>query len=198
MKFVQDFFSVEKLEESASFANVVLIPKIGGTNSFEKFRLISLCNFNFKLTTKIITTRLMKHLDKFISLFQSAFVPDRWIAENTILVGEVVGKMKRKQGRESDMGIKIDMSKVYNGIEWPFLLNVLTRFGMSEKVISLNGAPLDKIKLERSLRQGDPLFSYLFIVGTEVLSRLLKREEEKGNINGIAIGISVLETSHLM
>lgn len=80
-----------------NFAHIVLIPKTGGVDSFEKFRPISLCNVSFKVITKIMTMRLQGFLDWMISPFQSAFVSERWIAENTILAREIIAIMKRKK-----------------------------------------------------------------------------------------------------
>lgn len=99
------------------FAHIVLIPKFGSADSFEKFRPISLCNFSFKVITRILTARIRSTLAKIISLFQSAFVPGRWIAENMILAREMMHKMKKVSGLGGLVGIKIDMSKAYDRIE---------------------------------------------------------------------------------
>ena len=210
--FVQEFFTNGKLLKAMNFAHVVLIPKTGGADSFDKFRPISLCNFSFKVVTRIITARLRGHLDKMISPFQSAFVPGRWTAENTIVAREVVTTLKRKQGKGGLLGIKIDMSKAYDRVEWSFVFQVLRCFGVSEKMVGiihqcmstasfailLNGCPLERRMASRGLRQGDPLYPYLFIIVTEVLSRLLLREETRGSFHGINIGRTILSISHLM
>ena len=62
--------------------------------------------------------------------------------------------------------MKLDMSKTYNKVEWPFLLRIVQKMGfndrwllMIEKCISfmsysilLNGYPSDPFKPERGLR----------------------------------------------
>lgn len=149
-----------------SFTHIVLIPKIGEADSVNKFRTISLCNFSFKVITRIITSCIRILMDKMISHFQSAFVPCRWIAENTILAREIMDKMKTIKGMGGLMGIKIDMSKTCDRIDWGFLLEVLRCFGFSSKVIKiielcvykasssilLNGSPLNPLCLEIRLR----------------------------------------------
>ena len=147
-----------------------------------------------------------------ISPFQSAFIPGRWIAENTILVREVLDTMRKSKKKKGLVGIKMDMSKAYDKMEWSFIFKVLKNFGMSNKMIDiirrcvcsassailLNGSPPTALKLERGLRQGDPLSPYLFIIASEVLSRLFSREEERGKFHGIRIGRNTPSISHLM
>lgn len=53
--------------------------------------------------------------------------------------------------------------------------------------ILLNGAPFGLFKASRGLRQGDPLFLFLYVLITEILTRIIRREEERGLIHGIKI-----------
>ncbi|XP_060968504.1 uncharacterized protein LOC133036050 [Cannabis sativa] len=62
--------------------------------------------------------------------------------------------------------------------------------------VLLNGAPLKAFCPGRGLRQGDPLSPYLFILCSEVLSKLVCRAETKGEITGIKIGKNSMPLSH--
>lgn len=104
------------------------------------------------------------------------------------------------------------MQKAYNRVEWQFLLKVLSQFGFYEKFINLifqcistvsftfllNGCQSGKIIPSRGLRQGDPLSPYLFFFCAEVLSRLILREEQKANLQGIKVARSALAITHML
>jgi hypothetical protein len=62
----------------------------------------------------------------------------------------------------------------------------------------LNGSPFGNFNPEKRLRQGDPLSPFLFILGTEVLSRLLLRQESQGLLSGIKIARNCSPISHLL
>lgn len=64
--------------------------------------------------------------------------------------------------------------------------------------IIINGSPTGHFHPYRGFRQGDPLSHFLFILGSEVLSRLTLREEIGKNLEGIRISRWALSLSHLL
>ncbi|XP_059451183.1 uncharacterized protein LOC132181985 [Corylus avellana] len=64
--------------------------------------------------------------------------------------------------------------------------------------ILLNGSPFGFFSPERGLRQGDPLSPFLFIIGSEVFSRLMYREECAGAIRGLKISKNNAAIHHLL
>lgn len=98
--FIQDVFQNGSLLQELNFTYVVFIPKEGKTSTF--FWSVSnqpLQYGVYKILPKLIANRIRPFLDKFISTSQAAFVPSRWIAENTILAHEIGHCMKKKKGK---------------------------------------------------------------------------------------------------
>lgn len=88
------------------------------------------------------------------------------------------------------LGIKLDFQKAYNQIKWKFLLLVLIVVGFNDKFINLinpcismvqfpvilNEGQCPSVSPSHGIRLGDPISPYLFILGSEVLMRLINRE----------------------
>lgn len=104
------------------------------------------------------------------------------------------------------------MERANDKMELEFIRVVLRCFGFHEKWIHLinqclssvsfslllNGSPFGLFIPSRGLRQGDPLSPFLFILGMEVLSRLLMRAETSGSIHGVKISRSAPLIPHLL
>lgn len=71
---VKDFFATGELDERMNKTNICLIPKTDRPTSMTEFRPISLCNVEYKIISKILSSILKCILPKIISETQSAFV----------------------------------------------------------------------------------------------------------------------------
>ena len=64
-----------------------------------------------------------------------AFILGRWIAENQLLVHEVLHIFKRRNVTGGFLALKIDLQKAYDRVNWKFLQAVLVNFGFHETFI---------------------------------------------------------------
>lgn len=94
---VQSLFKFKKFVKEINSTFFCLIPNYTNPFSFDKYRPISLCNFSYKIMSKLLANTLKPLLKDFISPFQSAFVPGRWIAENCVLAQEIMLCLKKGQ-----------------------------------------------------------------------------------------------------
>lgn len=119
--------------------------------------------------------------------------------------------MKKKKKATGFLGIKVDLQKAYDRVDWNVLLHILEAFGCDSKLrllvfrciastnvkLLLNGSIFGQIPMERGIRQGDPLSPFLFVLFMELLSRMIIKLENDGDIQGIRMGISALAITHL-
>ena len=102
--------------------------------------------------------------------------------------------------------------KAFDSIEWEFLLKILELLGFhptwvqwirqcittSSFSILLDGAPYGKFSPSRGLRQGNPLSHFPFILGSEIMSKLIDKEENLGFLHTIKMAKACPPISHLL
>jgi hypothetical protein len=175
-------------------AYITLLPKSTEALELKDYRPISLIHSFAKIIMKLLANRLASKLPQLVSLNQSAFVKGRCIHDNFILVQQMAKVLHRQ--KEARILLKLDISKAFDSVSWPFLLEVLQFLGFgsfwcdimpkmfrtaSTRVL-VNGEPGDLIFHQRGLRQGDPLSPMLFILVMDVLNFLIKRAADLGQL----------------
>lgn len=169
---------------------------------------MSLCNVVYRIISKILVAKLKPLLHKLISPCQSTFLQRKWIAENQVLVQEMMHNFKTRKIKAGLMAIKQDLQKAYDKFNQEFLKTELARFDFSNVFMGwimacissmhfevlVNGGKLEQFKPSRGLQQGDPL-SYQFILGQEVLSRMIEHDT---TIKGVKESISGRSITHVM
>ncbi|KAF7150466.1 hypothetical protein RHSIM_Rhsim02G0009200 [Rhododendron simsii] len=133
---VKDFFERKANLDKLNLTNLIVIPKIPNPEAISQFRPISLCNFAYKIISKILANRLKPLLPTLIFQQQSAFIPGRQIHDNIIVAHEVFHYIKhKKRGPKSFMALKLDLSKAFDRVRWNFLEERLRKLGFGEKWI---------------------------------------------------------------
>jgi hypothetical protein len=191
---------------------IVMIPKIDNPDKVTHFRPISLCNVMYKIISKMLSFRLKAILPEIISDHQSTFVPRRLIMDNILLAYECIHTMKKKKGSKGLCAIKLDMHKAYDRVEWVFLERIMAKLGFDQRWIKLvmacvtfvrysvrfNNFETDIFTPFIGLRQGDALSPYLFLMVAEGLSCMIKKAEERGELEGVKVCRGALTISHLL
>lgn len=162
------------------------------------FRPISLVHYFAKLVTKLLANRLAGRLDQLVSPNQSAFIKGRFILDNLLLVQHTTKFLH--QQKQPRIPLKLDITKAFDSVSWPFLLEVLKNLGFgpvwcdiisgllasSSTQVLLNGSPGNKIAHCRGLRQGDPLSPMLFILVMDILCLMVKKASEEALLQPLA------------
>ena len=189
-----------KFERSLNASFIALIPKKQNALNIQDFWPISLIGSVYKLLAKVLANRLKGVLDSLISESQNSFVGGRKILDSVLIANECLDS--RLKSHVPRVICKLDIEKAYDHVDWKCLLHLLERMGFGvrwrrwiEVCISsvqfsvlVNGSPEGYFTSSRGLRQGDPLSPLLFLLVMEVLSRMLKRVESKGLIQGFSAG----------
>ena len=196
MLFFKEFHSNARLMGGLNSSFVVLIPKNDNPTGLGEYRPISLVGSIYKIMAKVLATRLKSAMNSVIGEAQSAFLRGRNILDGVLIANEVVDWWKSKS--KNGLLIKLDFEKAYDSINWKFLLKMMKFLGFGNKWIRwmeecitttkssilINGSPTEEFKLEKGVRQGDPLSPFLFLMAAEALNRLVDKAKELGFIKG--------------
>ncbi|CAN1150401.1 LINE-1 retrotransposable element ORF2 protein [Linum perenne] len=212
-KEVIGFFQHAKMPRGWNDTHIVIIPKVPHPEEISQFRPISCCNFNYKIISKIMSSRLKKWIPRIVSEMQAAFTSGRAIQDNIMIVHEVMHHFKTRSGKFNwDMMIKMDMKKAYDMVDWKGLDGILKAMGFNriwckwiEECIQtvrfsvlINGNPTDNFEPTRGIRQGDPISPFLFIILTNSLSFLLEKGIQEGKLKGLQLNKRCPTLTHVL
>jgi len=130
-----------------------------------------------------------------ISVEQRGFIQGRNIKNCICVTSEAINQLHNKTFA-GNLAFKVDMAKVFDTLEWRFLLKVLKSFGFNDRFCSwintilhsatlsilVNGKQNGYFHCKRGVRQGDPLSPLIFCIVEDVLSRNISKLVEQGKL----------------
>ena len=147
-------------------------------------------NVDYKIISKALTSRVKKVLPNLISPQQAVYVENRFIGESGRLIADIseITDVINKEG----FLVTMDIEKAFDSLDHTFVISVLKKFGFRNNFVSWietliskqescvvnGGSTTQNFYLERGDRQGDPISAYIFILALEVLSFLVRNNED--------------------
>ncbi|XP_020973015.1 uncharacterized protein LOC110269490 [Arachis ipaensis] len=206
---VMGFFQNAKLPTDANVTWVTLAPKFVAAKEIKDFRSISMVGCVYKVISKVLVRRMRTVMPGLVGETQSVFVKGRKIYDGALIACETVQWLKTRKKKAAI--IKLDFQKVYDRVRWSFVDIVLQKMGFGQRwrnwmkecvssatmSVLVNGSPSKPFKMERGLRQGDPLSPLLFVLVVDVLHRMLGEAVHNGRIAPLMVGRDHIELSHL-
>ncbi|XP_058775212.1 uncharacterized protein LOC131649467 [Vicia villosa] len=200
MKLCNDFYLKGTLVKAITSSFLALIPKKNNPQDLSEYRPICLVGSIYNILAKILAARMRGVLDKLISTNQTAFVPGRSKMDGVLMVNEMLDWAKRK--KRGCLLLKVDFEKAYDSIYWNYLRWIMGRTGFGKRwmkwmkscifsshmSVLVNGSSTKEFKVQRGLRQGDPISPFLFVIDMEGLSALMKKLVEVGDFQPFKYG----------
>ena len=168
----------------------LIFKKRGDRKSLKNWRPISLLNVDYKIISKVITSRLANVIEFIVHSDQTCSVPGRSIFSNVTLLRDIMDLIQ--QTDECAILVSLDQEKAFDRVNRVFLLELLEVYGFGSDFcrwvstlynnafmqIIINDRLSSKVPLNRGVRQGDPLSPLLYVLCVEVLASLIRRSPE--------------------
>lgn len=185
-----------------------VIPKVDNPTEIKDYIHIGLVVLQYKIIGKILANRLAKVVGEIMNLVQLTFIKGRYILDGILMVNEVIrwASIKKKKM----MLFKVKFEKAYDLVSCDYLDFILDAMGFrmrwhgwirgclrsAKSSILINGNPTYEFQMFRGLRQGDPLFPFVFIIVMEGLNVCMEEGIHKLMYRGVTIEYLDLLISH--
>ena len=154
---------------------ITLIEKEGKDPlSIKNYRPITLLNVDYKILSKVLAKRMKEVLGEIVHADQVGYMKNRNIGEAIRLIDDVIYHCKNHN--QDGFLVAVDFEKAFDSVSHTCLLHVLELLGFGQSFCSWvktiytdicscvmnGGSSSGYFKIERGVRQGDPLLPYFF------------------------------------
>jgi hypothetical protein len=192
LELFQSLYTKEIKLDGLNLASIALLPKKEDATQITEYRPISLQHSIPKLIAKVLANRLQPKMMQLVDEMQSGFIKNRSIVENFAAAIEMIQCSNKL--RKPVIVLKLDFQKAFDSVHWEAILATLTARGFPQRwiwwvkhlletsmaQILLNGQMGKKFKIEKGVRQGDPLSPYLYIIVADVLQQMIRKVYSEG------------------
>ncbi|GKA91273.1 putative RNA-directed DNA polymerase [Tanacetum coccineum] len=156
---------------------------------------------------------MVKHFERNGSIpkgCNSSFIAScRQIIDGPLIDNEILAWATKK--KERLFILKVDFEKAFDSLDWSFLDHVMCQMGFSSKWrtwihgclnsayawVIVNGSLTKEFKIQKGLRQGEPLSPFLFIIAMEAFHVTIQEAKANSIYEGIQVGHNNVDLSHL-
>lgn len=134
---IRETFTTARPPQEWLKSQIILIPKKEEPQTPKDYRPITVGNIMYRLLMKLIATRLQPYMMDIISKCQSAFLKGRNIADNTILIKEVLHSFQMSSFGAKAFLLKADINKAFDTVNWNFLRGAMKAVNMPSRLVTL-------------------------------------------------------------
>ena len=177
---------VGELTETQKLGLIRISYKKDGRIFISNYRPITLLNVDLKILTRALAKRMISVLPKLIHENQTC-VPGRRITKNIHIVQDLIDHINNGNGKGAF--IFLDQEKAFDRISHKFMIKTLKAFGFGKRFINwvkivynntksavkINGYLTPVFSIERGVRQGCPLSALLYVLCSEVLGIVIRK-----------------------
>lgn len=114
-----------------NLVHVNLIPKKSGAYEPTDFRPISFLNKPYKIITKTLSNHFSIVIDQLVDPFQIAFLQKKSTLDSIAAAQKLIAACTKTKW--AGLFLKLDFQKVFDSVDWPFLLKPLKSRGFDPK-----------------------------------------------------------------